>query len=197
MTVLRPAVALMERGLLPDPLVRAGIRRVLARRLVEEDAGGAEARREALYGWVEEMRSSPVALVPDEANRQHYELPAEFFATVLGPHLKYSACRWPEDVDDLPFLLDSELRVDRHWRLNGCHYSRTLEAWLERMDRARADLMPLFATVYGADARRWFERWRVFFLACSELFRYRRGEEWWVSHYLMRQRRAPSGVVPS
>jgi cyclopropane-fatty-acyl-phospholipid synthase len=88
--------------------------------------------------------------------------------------------------DDLPYHLDSDLEVNQHWRINGVHYSRTLEAWLETMDSARDRLMPIFVAVYGKDARRWFARWRIFFMACSELFRFRRGREWWVSHYLFR-----------
>jgi cyclopropane-fatty-acyl-phospholipid synthase len=77
--------------------------------------------------------------------------------------------------------------VERHWRVDGLHYSRTLEAWLEKMDAARHALMPLFRSVYGADDARWFARWRIFLMACSELFRYRHGQEWWVSHYLLRR----------
>ena len=56
------------------------------------------------------------------------------------------------------------------------------------MDAARDRLMPLFHSTYGADAERWFSRWRMFFMACSELFRYQGGEEWWVSHTLLRPR---------
>ena len=47
-------------------------------------------------------------------------------------------------------------------------------------------LLPLFRSVYSDDAQRWYARWRMFFMACSELFRYREGREWWVSHYLLR-----------
>ena len=90
--------------------------------------------------------------------------------------------------DDLPGRYDSHLEVEDRWHVNGVHYSRTLEAWLEKMDAARDRLMPLFHSTYGADAERWFSRWRMFFMACSELFRYRGGEEWWVSHTVLRPR---------
>jgi cyclopropane-fatty-acyl-phospholipid synthase len=53
------------------------------------------------------------------------------------------------------------------------------------MDRNRNEIMPVLEQTYGqADAVRWFNRWRMFYLACSELFGYRGGDEWWVSHYL-------------
>ncbi len=60
------------------------------------------------------------------------------------------------------------------------------------MDGRRDDVMPLFREVYGDDAGRWFQRWRIFFLACSELFAYRNGNEWWVSHYRLASRAAGS-----
>ena len=87
--------------------------------------------------------------------------------------------------DDQPFHFQRDLRVDRHWRLDGRHYQRTLDGWLERMDAARGELEPVFRATYGDGWRRWWHRWRIFFMACSELFGYRRGQEWWVSHYLL------------
>jgi cyclopropane-fatty-acyl-phospholipid synthase len=88
--------------------------------------------------------------------------------------------------DDLPARFDSHLVVESRWRVNGVHYSRTLEAWLENMDAQKDLLMPLLTATYGEDAERWFARWRMFFMACSELFRYRGGEEWYVSHTLLK-----------
>lgn len=84
--------------------------------------------------------------------------------------------------------LSQHLEVVDQWRVSGMHYSLTLEAWLEAMDRSRAELLPLFGATYGTEARRWFARWRMFFMACSELFRYRGGSEWFVAHTLMRPR---------
>lgn len=95
------AIDWVEQGLVPDTVVRAGIRRLLKRRLAEIAAGDAVRAAERCAAFVEEIRTSPVALVPELANAQHYELPAAFFGQVLGVHRKYSACWWPEGVTTL------------------------------------------------------------------------------------------------
>jgi cyclopropane-fatty-acyl-phospholipid synthase len=87
--------------------------------------------------------------------------------------------------DDLPARFQRDLRLARQWRWSGTHYEKTANAWLANLDRRRDELLPVLAAVYGpGDAIRWFHRWRIFFLACAELFGYARGEEWGVSHYL-------------
>jgi len=333
----------MERRLLPDPLVRFGIRRLLTKRLKEVSQGNGQERMEA---FIETLRGSPVAVLTEKANEQHYEVPAEFFLEVLGPRLKYSSCYYPEGVDDLaaaeekmlaltceraelrdgmdvlelgcgwgsltlwmaeqypnsritsvsnsnsqrmfiegrardrglnnvrvitadmkdftidekfdrvvsvemfehmrnyeellgrvaswlrddgqlflhifchrqwayPFettsdedwmgryfftgglmpsetlmqRFDRDLVVTHQWRVNGIHYARTLLAWLQLMDAKEATVMPMLKKIYGeAEGARWFQRWRVFFIACEELFRYRSGEEWFVTHLVMRKK---------
>ena len=339
---MKNVIRLVERGLVPDPLVRVGIRRLLRTRLDTEARPDCEERRAVQLAFLDGTRAAPVALVPDQPNAQHYELPAAFFRAVLGPRLKYSCCWWPEGVtglataerrsleltchragiedgmhvldlgcgwgsvslwiaqhyprarvtgvsnsstqrdhirgrarelgldnvevvtadmnhfdpgrrfdrivslemfehirnwqelfrraarwltpdgrmllhvfchrelaypyedrgpgdwmarhfftggmmpsDDQPYHFADHLKVEHHWRWSGLHYQRTLEAWLERMDQQRHELRPLFETTYGGDASRWWQRWRLFFLACSELFGFRGGDEWWVSHYLL------------
>lgn len=78
-----------------------------------------------------------------------------------------------------------DLRLARQWRWDGRHYERTSNHWLANMDRHRPRILEIFRATYGQrDAVRWWNRWRVFFMACAELFGYRGGEEWWVSHYL-------------
>ena len=335
------AVALVDRGLVPDPLVRFGIRRLLAARLRAERRrlpADAAARLEA---WRRATAEGPLALATDAANRQHYELPPEFFRLVLGPRLKYSACLFAPGVADLataeeemlalsasrahledgqrvldlgcgwgslslwiaerfprstvlavsnsapqgeflraeaarrglanvehrvadinrleldggfdrivsvemfehvrnyealfarlerwlapagklfvhvfchrelayPFedagpsdwmarhfftggvmpaadLLPAfrgELALEQRWLLSGLHYWKTAEAWLANLDRERGRALEILARVHGErDAPLWLERWRVFFLACAELFGYRDGSEWGVAHY--------------
>ena len=100
-TTTARAVGWVEQGLVPDRVVRLGIRRLLKERLAEMHAGDAEAAQEAEQAFVEALPGAPVALLPEKANEQHYEVPADFFARVLGPHRKYSCCWWGEGVQTL------------------------------------------------------------------------------------------------
>ena len=345
----RPApgfLGLAERGLLPDVVVRAGIRRLCATRLAKETAAGEEAVADAFQREIDNLCDSPVAIETDAANRQHYELPAEFFRRCLGPRLKYSACyyaggdetlaeaelamlalyaeraelvdgqeilelgcgwgsltlwlgeHFPNshitavsnsnsqrefilarcrergldnirvitcDVNNLqlpraqfdrcisiemfehmrnyeillariasllvpcgklflhifchrllmyPFATDGadnwlgrhfftgglmpaadtllwfqrDLSLERRWLINGRHYARTAEHWLQNQDAHRAELMSVLQSVYGDAAALWFQRWRMFWMACAELFGYSGGREWLVTHYRFAQR---------
>jgi cyclopropane-fatty-acyl-phospholipid synthase len=328
-------IALAERGWLPDPAVRLGIRRLLAGRL-------AELRGPPEPSFRASLRDGPVALVPERANDQHYEVDPAFFAAVLGPRQKYSCalfpdravslgeaeehmlrlsserarlvdgqrilelgCGWgslslwmaerypsaritavsnskaqadvvrgrceraghrnvevvtaevgsldlgslgrfdrvvsvemfehmrnwsellrridgvlvpggalflhffchrgpsypyeargPDDWMARTFfsgglmpgagLLEEvrgELRIARRWHVGGLHYQRTCEAWLANLDRRRSEVEAALASSYGrAGAPLWRRRWRLFFLACSELFGFRGGSEWFVQH---------------
>lgn len=331
--------------MLPDALVRTGIRRLLLKRLRDEGRGDAEADRLRQREFFAELRRSPLAVATVAANRQHYELPPDFFALVLGPRRKYSCCLYPSGVTDLAaaeeamlrltcqragladgmdilelgcgwgsltlwmaeqypharitavsnsapqrrfmegvcrergianvrvvtadmnsfatddtfdrvvsvemfehmrnyaellrrvagwlrdegrlfvhlfchrglaylfetdgeddwmgryfftggimpsdhllFYFNDHLTVEDHWRVNGRHYQQTCDQWLARMDAERQRVMKLFWDVYEGDAPVWLQRWRVFFMACSELFGFAHGNEWFVSHYLLRKR---------
>ncbi len=339
------AIGWVEQGLVPDAVIRQGIRRLLARRLEEIGAADCAVGAEAFQRLVREMDAGPIALVPERANEQHYEVPAAFYEQVLGPQRKYSACHWGEEVadlgqaeeqaleitcahaglaegqdilelgcgwgslslwmaerypgaritavsnsrsqkayiearaataglanlrvitadmndfdiqqrfdrvlsvemfehmrnwrvllarvhswlkpggrflmhvfchrstpyffeeqgptdwmarhffsgglmpsDDLPLYFQEDLKLLSRWRWDGRHYERTLNAWLDIMDSRRAAVLPILAETYGVDqASLWWQRWRIFFMACAELFGYDQGQQWWVSHYLFQR----------
>ena len=340
----RPApgvLGLAERGMLPDALLRLGIRRMCADRLRTERAGGLSAQGERQAQLIDVLRQSPVAIETAAANAQHYELPAGFFGQCLGPRLKYSCCYYPRgdetlaeaedamlslygeraeladgqrilelgcgwgsltlwmaerypkahitavsnshgqrrhieaqcrergisnvqvltrDVNTLtlepgtfdrcvsiemfehmrnyqtlmqriggwlapggklfvhifahrelayPFetagadnwmgrhfftgglmpaadtLLHFQqaLRIERRWLVDGTHYQKTANHWLQEQDSRRDAVMAVLRQAYGDNARLWFQRWRMFWMACAELFGYADGQEWLVAHY--------------
>lgn len=340
-------LGLAERAVLPDALIRLGIRRLCERRLDEERAGGLQAQFERNRLRTAQLRESPVAIHTDAANRQHYELPARFFHDCLGARLKYSCCYYPrgdetldeaeeamlalyaqragladgqcilelgcgwgsltlwmaerypnaqivavsnsrpqrehiqaqcfqrglrnvlvltEDVNRLslepmrfdrcvsvemfehmrnydtllgrvagwlhpdgklfvhvfchrelmyPFEVDGEddwmgrhfftdglmpaadtllcfqrhLSLEQRWLLDGRHYQRTAEQWLQRQDLNRDLVMDTLEAAYGEkSARLWFQRWRMFWMACAEMFGYQGGQQWGVAHYLFSRR---------
>ena len=91
--------------------------------------------------------------------------------------------------DDLLLYFQKDLRLRDHWQVDGRHYQLTSEAWLQKMDANRAAVFPTLVSAYGADqAVKWWVYWRVFFMSCAELFGYRSGREWLVSHYLFEKR---------
>jgi cyclopropane-fatty-acyl-phospholipid synthase len=90
--------------------------------------------------------------------------------------------------DTLPYFQD-DLALQQRWRVNGKHYSLTLEAWLQRMDAQETKVRAVLARSYGKDNEElWWNRWRAFFFICSELFNYNDGNEWYVGHYLFQKR---------
>ena len=95
------AVGLVERGLVPDALIRVGIRRLLRERLAEVADGDPARQAEIADAFVRTLGDAPLAPLPEKANEQHYELPPAFFAAVLGRHAKYSSGWWPDGVTTL------------------------------------------------------------------------------------------------
>lgn len=94
-------IGLAERGLLPDALLRLGIRRQCGARLQAECVGGLQAQAERFRHRIEQLRDSPVAIHTDAANAQHYELPPAFFRLCLGKRLKYSGAYYPRGDETL------------------------------------------------------------------------------------------------
>ncbi len=339
--------AVLEMNLIPDAVVRAGIRRLLRRRLEAEGAGGLEGSQGRFMEFLGTLRESPVAIHTADANEQHYELPPAFFELVLGRHLKYSSglwlpgavsldeaeaamlaltceraelrngqeilelgCGWgslslwmaehfpdsritavsnsapqrefilaraqarglgnlqvltadmnvfdppargydrvvsvemfehmrnyevllgriaswlapqgklfvhifthrdhayPFEVRDetdwmakhfftggiMPsdhtlLYFQKDLHILSHWRVDGRHYEATANAWLQRLDAGKDTALALFQATYGTgEALRRLVQWRVFFMACAELFGSGRGEAWFVSHYLFEKK---------
>ena len=337
-------IKLAEKGLLPDSLIRLGIRRLCSQRLLQTSGSSSDMEKEHA-AWIEVLKKSPIALVPEKANEQHYEVPPRLFELVLGKRLKYSSGLWPEGVASLdqsesamldltseraglvdgqdvlelgcgwgsltlymaqhfpkskitavsnsndqrqfieercrqlkldnvrvitadmndfnaeglfdrvvsvemfehmrnyekllgrvnswlkkegklfvhifshqkvayPFedkddadwmareffsggqmpshrLLMSfpeQMKIEKDWRVSGTHYEKTSLAWLQKMDKNKAEVLELFKKTYGEDdARSWYQRWRIFFMSCEVLFGFNRGSEWGVSHYLFRR----------
>ncbi len=89
---------------------------------------------------------------------------------------------------DLPLYFQDALTLDKEWHWDGVHYERTANAWLDNLDRNRSDVMPILANIYGTEnTNRWFHRWRLFFMACAELFGMEEGGIWGVHHYRFNQ----------
>ena len=81
-----------------------------------------------------------------------------------------------------------DLKIEKHWKVSGMHYSLTSYAWLDQMDSNRTRILKIFDKAYGSSVSKvWFHRWRIFFLACAELFQYNKGKEWHVGHYLFKK----------
>lgn len=91
--------------------------------------------------------------------------------------------------DDLIYRFQEDMVVEEHWQVDGTHYQKTAEAWLANLDRKRRTILPILEQVYGKpDAQRWLQRWRMFFMACAELWGFDSGRQWLVSHYRLKKR---------
>ena len=337
---------LIENDKLPDPVLRAGIRKLLKQRLTDETVGDEELQQRKFINLVNELKSSPIAVNTADANEQHYELPTEFFQYCLGKNLKYSSGYWNPGVKDIDtseddmlaltcqraelqngqnvlelgcgwgslslymaakypnskftvvsnsatqkvfidhtaakrgiqnltvltadmntftiadsfdrvvsvemfehmrnyqlllakvasflkpegklfvhifthktlaykyevidesdwmskyfftggimpsnhlfFYFNDDLNIAKHWVVNGTNYGKTSEAWLSNMDKHKKEIMPILENTYGKDqAVKWWVYWRLFYMACAELFNYNKGNEWMVCHYLFEKK---------
>ena len=104
-------IELAEKGIIPDYFIRQGIVRNCENRLKNENVSNTEKVSLKKQIWIEQMKESPIALVPEKANEQHYEVPPAFFENVLGKHLKYSSGYWPDGVNSLDESEESMLEL--------------------------------------------------------------------------------------
>ncbi|MGC6455059.1 MAG: SAM-dependent methyltransferase [Coraliomargaritaceae bacterium] len=86
-------------------------------------------------------------------------------------------------IDLLPTAAEKIFSVEADWPVNGRHYSKTLEAWLEKQDACEPQVLEVLRDCYGEQNQLWLQRWRMFYMACSELFAFNNGNEWMVMHY--------------
>ena len=104
-------IELAEKGIIPDYFIRQGIVRNCENRLNNENVSNTEEVSSKKQSWIQQMKESPIALVPEKANEQHYEVPPAFFENVLGKHLKYSSGYWPDGVNSLDESEESMLEL--------------------------------------------------------------------------------------
>ncbi len=109
--LMTPLIGMAEAGRLPDVMVRKGIRSLLRARLDELQALTPSEQMESFRSFLAEACAGPIAMLPEKANEQHYEVPQEFFGQVLGKHRKYSCCYWGEGVQNLHDAEVSSLKI--------------------------------------------------------------------------------------
>ena len=119
----------------------------------------------------------------------HHKLSYHFVSQGPGDWMsRYFFTGGQMPAHDLFSYFQDDLKLLQDWKVNGRHYQQTAEHWLKNMDRHRDEIIPLFRDTYGADqALKWWCYWRVFYMSCAELWGYRDGDEWLVSHYLFQK----------
>ncbi len=111
-------------------------------------------------------------MYPFEVNGEHDWMSKYFFTGGLMP------------AADTLLYFQRDLTLEEQWRINGTHYQRTSNHWLANQDRNAEPVLRVLREAYGdSDAKLWHQRWRMFWMACAELFGYAGGNEWLVAHY--------------
>ncbi|MGB5607377.1 MAG: class I SAM-dependent methyltransferase, partial [Gammaproteobacteria bacterium] len=105
------AINWTEQGLVPDTVIRSGIRRLLRQRVAGLHTDDCEGMTERKSRFISSMNESVIAPLPFKANTQHYEVPTDFFLKILGAHSKYSCCYWDTGVNDLTSAEAEALRT--------------------------------------------------------------------------------------
>jgi cyclopropane-fatty-acyl-phospholipid synthase len=151
----RAVDVVVDHGLLPDPLLRRVIRRLLRQRHESITRGSVEDRGQRQRELLAALAAAPVAIDTDEANEQHYEVPTELFELMLGPRLKYSSAWWPPGVTTLAAAEEAMLALtcDRAELADGqdvlelgCGWG-SLSLWMaERYPRSRITAVSNSAT---------------------------------------------------
>ena len=85
---------------------------------------------------------------------------------------------------DIFSYFEDDFFVKNSWKVNGVHYAKTCNMWLQNHYKNKKNILNIFDGHY-TNIKQWFVRWQLFFLACEELFAYNEGNEWFVSHYLL------------
>ena len=106
----RIAIPLVERGLIPDALIRFGMRQEMAAQAAHLAQGGLENQAKVASAFVAQLKTMPIAINQPEANVQHYEVPTELYLNCLGPWLKYSCGLWPNP--DCDFAMSEEAMLE-------------------------------------------------------------------------------------
>ena len=90
---------------------------------------------------------------------------------------------------DILTFFQNDLKLNKSWKVNGNHYKKTCREWLNNQDKNKKKIMIIFDKCYDKKAIVWFNRWRIFWMSCEELFGYKNGEEWYVGHYLLSKKK--------
>jgi cyclopropane-fatty-acyl-phospholipid synthase len=107
----------------------------------------------------------------------------------FGETMQYFFSGGTMPSDELFLYFQDDVKLEKHWVVNGKHYGRTCQHWLDKMYKHEGAVRKIFTLTYGAaDQDKWFAMWKLFFMSCRELFNYDNGNQWVVSHYLFRTR---------